>query len=128
MSNTQTARVYVVQKTMRWDAPRGELVPKFDLSPAQEYGTLEYLLSPTASPFRPEALLPELHEKLSQFTEEDYLLLVGNPVLIGLAVCLAADYAGGSVNLLQWSGKAGKYLPVVVRGIFDACPQGVDLE
>lgn len=125
MSNQKTGRVFVVQKTMRWDQTKGELVPKFDVSPAEEYGQVEYLLSPTASPFRPETLLGELHQKLKDFNEDDYLLLVGSPVLIGIAVGIAADYTDGMVNVLQWSGKAGKYTPVEIRGMFNDCaPSG----
>lgn len=106
---------------MRWDKTKGELVPKFDVSPAEEYGQVEYLLSPTASPFLPETLLGELHQKLKDFNEDDYLLLIGSPVLIGIAVGIAADYTDGMVNVLQWSGKAGKYIPVEIRGMFNDC-------
>lgn len=120
-SQQKKGRVFVVQKTMRWDGTKGELVPKFDVSPAQEYGEIVYLLSPTASPFRPDSLLGELHEKLKDFTPDDYLLLIGSPVIIGLAVAIAADYTDGEVKVLQWSGKAGKYLPIEVRGLFNDC-------
>lgn len=112
------ARVFVVQKQHRWDDQRQEFVPKFDLSPAEEYGTLEFLLSPTAAPFRPEALITDLRDKLQDIRTYDYLLLIGNPVLIGLATAVAADYLGGQVQLLQWHGKAKKYLPIQVHDVF----------
>lgn len=118
MNEAKKGRVFVVQKTMRWDAQKGELVPKFDLTPAERHGQIEYLLSPTASPFRPDALLGELHEKLSTITEDDCLLLVGNPVLIGMAVAIAVDYTDGDVRVLQWSGKSGEYLPINIRNLF----------
>lgn len=124
MSNQKKGRVFVVQKTMRWDRDKGDLVPKFDVSPASEYGTVDYLLSPTASPFRPQALLGELHDKLKTFGPDDHLLLIGNPVLIGMAVAIAADYTYGEVNVLQWSGKAGKYLPIAISGLFADCGPG----
>lgn len=113
------SRVFVVQKTMRWDESKGELVPKFDLEPAREYGELEFLLSPTAAPFNPETILGELHRKLADIQETDYLLLVGNPVLIGMVCAIAADYSQGCFNMLQWSGKERKYLPVKVRGLYN---------
>lgn len=71
-----------------------------------------------SSPFRPDALLGELHEKLRTFTEDDCLLLVGNPVLIGMAVAIAVDYTDGDVRVLQWSGKSGEYLPINIRNLF----------
>lgn len=103
--------VYVVQKQMRWDADRGELVPRFDLEPARIFGDIEYLLSPNAAPFNPGPILEELREKLHGFSDDDHLLLIGNPCLIGFAVAVAAD-CNGRVNLLQWSGKDRRYLSI----------------
>lgn len=101
--------VYVVQKQMHLDREKQEYVERFNLEPAKEYGELRYLLSPTAAPFRPDSVLEDLEEGLKDFTDEDFLLLVGNPVLIGLASALAA-IKSGTVNFLQWSGKDQKYL------------------
>ena len=101
--------VYVVQKQMRFDRESGSLVPKFDLEPAEEYGAIEYLLSPTAAPFNPGPILAELRERLARFNDEDYLLLVGNPVIIGWAMAIAADI-NGNVKALQWSGKDQRYI------------------
>ena len=112
------SRVFVVQKQHCWDPGKDQFVPKFDLSPAEQYGELVYLLSPTAAPFRPESVLRELQEKLADIKPDDYLLLIGNPVLIGLATAVAADALEGSVNLLQWSGKERRYLPIAVENVF----------
>lgn len=107
--------VYVVQKQHKWDRGEGTFVPKFDLSPAENYGRLEYLLPPTASPFRVVPLIKELHDRLREYTPDDYLLLVGNPVLIGCAAAIAAEYGDGSVRFLQWSGRDGTYIPVLAE-------------
>lgn len=103
--------VYVVQKQMHLDREKNEYVERFNLETAQEYGDLVYLLSPTAAPFRPDGVLADLRTGLSDFTDEDHLLLIGNPVLIGMAAAIAADRAG-TVNFLQWSGKDQKYLSI----------------
>lgn len=105
-------RVFVVQNQHRWDAGLQRFVPKFDLTPAEEFGDLVYLLSPTAAPFRPDSVIEELTQKLEEYRPDDYLLLVGNPVLIGISVAIAARASGGSVSMLQWSGKERRYLPV----------------
>lgn len=110
--------VYVVQNQHKYDKESGKLVEKFDLSTAKQYGELEYLLSPKAQPFNPGPVIEELHDKLQNFTQEDYLLLVGNPCLIGFAVAIAVEYASGSVNLLQWSGTKQEYIPVKAQ-VFD---------
>ncbi len=110
--NNNRPVVYVVQKQMRFDNTKGELVPRFDLKPAEEYGRFVYLLSPTASPFKAASVLADMKKHLKDFTNQDHLLLIGNPCLIGFAVAVAAFYNNGRVNMLQWSGKDGKYLPV----------------
>lgn len=106
------SRVYVVQKQFKQDTG-GNLVPKFDLSTAEKYGELVFLLGPTAGPFNSKSVISELKEKLEDYTPDDYLLLLGNPCLIGWAAIVANAKAGGKMNLLQWSGKEQRY--VVIR-------------
>lgn len=104
-------KVFVVQNQQRWDDEAQMLVPKYPtISKAEEYGEIEFLLSPSAAPFTPEPIIRELADKLSRYTEHDYLLLIGNPVLIGWACALAADYADGRLQVLQWG--SGRYIPV----------------
>jgi len=104
--------VYVVQNQHRYDREKGRLVEKFDLSPAEEYGDVRFLLGPGASPFNPAPVIEELRENLNGFNDDDHLLLIGNPCLIGFAVAIAADVNWGRVNLLQWSGKDQRYISV----------------
>ena len=105
-------RVLAIQNQMRYEREKGIYVPKFDLSPAEEYGQIKFLLSPTASPFNPAGVMPDLWEGLRDYSDDDHLLLVGNPILIGWATAIAADVNDGRVRLLQWSGKDRRYLSV----------------
>jgi hypothetical protein len=107
-----SAKVYVVQKQHRWDEDKQAFVPKFDLSSAEKYGELIYLLTPTAAPFNTMPVVKELHEKLYWFGDEDSLLLIGNPVLIGCAVTVAAKTNNGRVKMLQWSGTERRYIQI----------------
>ncbi len=112
------SKVYVVQNQHRWDGAHQRFVPKFDSTSAERFGELVYLLSPTAAPFRSEPIIAELQEKLRDYRPGDHLLLVGNPVLIGFAVAIAADANDGHVDLLQWSGKDQRYIEVKGRDLF----------
>lgn len=103
-------RVFVVQRTMRRDRQTGALVPVHDVGEAGAYGDLVDLLGPSAKPFTPEPVVAELWSKLCDYGEDDWLLCIGNPVLIGWAVALAAQAGGGQVNMLQWSN--GGYEPI----------------
>ena len=62
-----------------------------------------------------QAEIDELNEKLAGYKPTDYLLLVGNPCLIGWAVAIATHKTGGSVRLLQWSGKDKKYIGILAN-------------
>ena len=104
--------VYVVQKKMRWDNQRQELVVQYDLSSAEKYGPLEFLLGANAGPFNTESVVAQLLEGLRAYTDLDYLLLIGNPCLIGFATAIAAQRTGGKVQMLQWSGTQRSYIPV----------------
>lgn len=116
--NTQPV-VWVVQDQHRYDESRGGYVPKFDMRPAESFGRIEYLLPPSAVPFRSIEVINELKRQLGNgWNDGDYLLLTGNPVLIGLAFAIAADIAGGSINVLQWSGKTRSYTVIRLNAIF----------
>lgn len=112
------SRVFVVQNQHRWNIHTQQFEPKFDLSSAEEFGELIPLLNPTASPFRPDAPIRDMKEKLAGYSDDDYLLLIGNPMLIGFAVAIAADQNQGSVRLLQWSGKDQRYIAVATNELF----------
>lgn len=112
--------VWVVQNTKWIDPKDGQLKPKFDFTKAARFGELKELLSPTASPFNLPPVLRDLNNALETYSDEDYLLLVGSPVLLGLSVAVAAYYNDGHVNMLQWSGAKRDYLPVSVKDIVAA--------
>ena len=108
--------VFVIQKQMKLDDATGDLVPRFSsLERAKRWGDLKYLLSPTAHPFNPESIISDLKEKLETFTEDDHLLLIGNPALIGMATAIAAKQTSGTVRFLQWPGRQKDYMEISVR-------------
>lgn len=108
--------VYAVQQQMRFDQTRKELVPRFtSINKAERWGEIVYVLSPSAHPFNPELVLGDMHELLSGFSDDDHLLLIGNPGLIGMATTIAAHYNEGRVKLLQWSGRHNEYTEIVAK-------------
>ena len=120
--------VFVVQNALHRRHDTGELVPKFDYTPAEEFGEIVYLLSDQARPFVLAPIIDELHEKLSSFGPDDYLLLTGNPTLLGLAFAIAADYNNGNIKVLQWHGRSGTYVAIEARGVFADLPADGDEE
>lgn len=108
--------VYAVQMQMKFDQEKGELVPRFEsIEKAEKWGDIVYLLSSGQHPFKADLALGDLHEKLKYYSDGDYLLLIGNPVLIGMATGVAAHYNGGKVSFLQWSGKFKEYSEITAK-------------
>ncbi len=93
--------VYVVQMQER----RGE--PVYDLSEAEQFGKLVYLLPPNAH--YAGKWVDRIHQKLQLATADDYLLLIGSPSLIGWAAAIMADYTDGQLNLLVWNRRSQSY-------------------
>lgn len=106
------SKVYVVQDQRIWKGK--DFVSKFDFSTAEDYGELVMLLESSDNQNDPQAVIDKLDHALALYTEEDHLLLVGNPCLIGWTVAVAAYYSPTKVvRMLQWSGRDRKYLPVI---------------
>lgn len=106
------ARVFVVQEQHRFDKEAGTLVPRYpDLEThAKKFGEIRYLLSPSAAPWKTDSILHDLEKELADYGDSDSLLLIGNPILIGMTVAVAARINNGFVRMLQWSGKEKKYI------------------
>lgn len=116
MERVDLMTVFVVQKQMRFDQERKELVPRFpSIDKALKWGEIEFVLSPSAHPFNPDTVLGDIHEKLSGYGDDDHLLLIGNPALIGMVTAVAAYYNNGTVKFLQWSGRHGEYTEIVAK-------------
>lgn len=112
------SKVYVVQNQYYKDKKLDKLVPKFDLTPAEEFGSIIYLLDSMVSMTNPQNIVDELMDRLSGYTSQDYLLLTGNPCFIGWSVAVASHYAKGDLNLLQWSPRHGTYRAIRSRLAF----------
>lgn len=104
--------VYVVQNHLRYDSEQGELKPRYDISSAEGFGKLRFILNPRATLQRPAEVIAKMSLVLNGFTDSDYLLLIGHPVFIGWATAIAARCNHGRVRLLVWSGKEKRYTSV----------------
>lgn len=103
------AVVWAVQQPT--GGPHGE--PSMDLSPALEWGRLRFMLRDSQNPFRDLDLTLEML-RMADIRPGDYLLLVGNPVLIGLASVVAAESLS-VLQMLQWDRARRQYRVATVR-------------
>ena len=90
--------------------------PRVDIVSATKYGDLE----PLASPFdqvhlNPGRIVSQLRRKLQKFNDDDWLLAMGDPAIIGIAFALAASVNHGRINLLKWDKMERSYYPVKIN-------------
>ena len=56
----------------------------------------------------------ELRRLLKNYTSKDFLLLSGDPAIIGLACTIASDINNGRFNLLKWDRQEKVYYPLEI--------------
>jgi hypothetical protein len=107
MSNT----VYVIQ-----DVPgTREGRPKINIIGASQFGVLKVLLPENAQIILSAGpLVFKLRKLLQNYTPEDYLLLTGDPAIIGVACSIVSDITNGKYKLLKWDKQERRYYPIEI--------------
>ena len=104
--------VYVIQEI----AGTKDGKPKINILGAAEYGTFKFLLPELSQMiFSPGPLIFKLRKGLKDYTTEDYLLLTGDPAIIGVACSIVSDITGGKYKLLKWDKQERKYYPIQIN-------------
>ena len=104
--------VYVIQEIPGTKEGR----PKINILGASEYGTFKFLLPELSQIiFSPGPLIFKLRKSLKDFTTEDYLLLTGDPAIIGVACSIVSDMTNGKYNLLKWDKQERQYYPIEIN-------------
>ena len=104
--------VYVLQELPGTSVGR----PKFNIIGAQKYGKLKVLLKEnTQIVLSPGPIIFELRRLLRDYTSKDYLLLSGDPSVIGIACSVVSDINNGRFNLLKWDRQEQMYYPLEIN-------------
>tara|TARA_R100000808_G_C2134837_1_gene143343 strand:+ start:76 stop:423 length:348 start_codon:yes stop_codon:yes gene_type:complete len=90
--------------------------PRVNIVAASKWGDLE----PLASPFdqvhiNPSRVVAQLRRKLKGYSDDDWLLAMGDPAIIGIAFALASSVNHGRINMLKWDKIEKIYYPVKVN-------------
>jgi len=104
--------VYVIQEIPGTQAGN----PKINIMGASKYGEFKFLLPEFSQIiFSPGPLIFKLRKSLKDFTTEDYLLLTGDPAIIGVACSIVSDMTNGKYNLLKWDKQERQYYPITIN-------------
>ena len=103
--------VYVIQEIPGTQSG----TPKINIMGASKYGEFKFLLPEFSQIiFSPGPLIFKLRKSLKDFTTEDYLLLTGDPAIIGVACSIVSDMTNGKYNLLKWDKQERQYYPIAI--------------
>jgi hypothetical protein len=109
-SNSQSI-VYVIQ-----DIPGTRIgAPKINIVGATQFGQLKVLLPENSQIIlSPAYVITTLKQKLKDYKSKDYLLLTGDPAIIGVACSIVSDLTNGKYKLLKWDKQERRYYPVEI--------------
>ena len=89
--------------------------PKINIMGAAEYGKFKFLLPELSQIiFSPGPLIFKLRKELANYRKQDYLLLTGDPAIIGVACSIVSDITNGKYNLLKWDKQERKYYTIAI--------------
>jgi hypothetical protein len=89
--------------------------PKINIMGAASYGKFKFLLPELSQIiFSPGPLIYKLRKELANYKKTDYLLLTGDPAIIGVACSIVSDITNGKYNLLKWDKQERKYYPIAI--------------
>ena len=109
---TRQPTVYVIQEIPGTRAGN----PKINILGAAEYGVFKFLLPEFSQIiFSPGPLIYKLRQSLKNYRPNDYLLLTGDPAIIGVACSIVSDITNGKYNLLKWDKQERKYYSITIN-------------
>ena len=108
----KTPVVYVVQE----NPGTRDGKPKINILGATKYGAFKFLLPELSQIiFSPGPLVFKLRQALKNFSSRDYLLLTGDPAIIGVACSIVSDLTNGKYKLLKWDRQERRYYPIEIN-------------
>ena len=109
---TRKPTVYVIQEIPGTKAGN----PKINILGAAEYGVFKFLLPEFSQIiFSPGPLIYKLRQSLKNYRPNDFLLLTGDPAIIGVACSIVSDITNGKYNLLKWDKQERQYYPISIN-------------
>ncbi len=107
-NNPDEKFVYVAQQPPR----------HINILSASDFGYLVFCL-PNTGPesqaiYSTQPFVRKMKKNLQDFRKQDYLLAVGDPVIIGISTAAVSEVTSGQFNMLKWDKREYRYYPLEV--------------
>ncbi len=106
-------RVFVTQIPSRKDPETNLWIPTVNIGPAQEHGEVVVMLPAGSQYFAAAETTRLIKQRLHDldYQQGDFLLPMGNPIIMAVASAVAARRSNGSLKMLVWDRQTSRYLP-----------------
>ena len=112
MLESTKSKVYVIQEITGTKTGN----PKINIMGASNYGEFKFFLPEFSQMiFSPGPLIYKLRQGLKDYKPRDYLLLTGDPAIIGVACSIVSNITNGKFKLLKWDKQERKYYPIEIN-------------
>ena len=87
-----------------------------DISDCERFGT-PYIMfeNPRQVQVNSSRFVFSVEKKLKDFTSSDYLLLMGDPVLIGIVCAVAGKITNNNFKVLKWDRESAIYIAIRIE-------------
>lgn len=108
--------VYAVQEPCSYDKATQRWLPRINIYNASEFGEVVTLIPPDQvnAAMVTKPTLHKLRRALRDFSDDDYILPVGDVTLVGMAIAVALRENRSRANILRWNRNERKYDVVAV--------------
>ena len=105
-------KVYLIQEI----PGTSKLEPKYNVLGAQKYGEIITMLPEFSQLIlSPGPLIIKLRTLLKNYTSQDFLLLSGDPAIIGVVCSIVCEMTNGRYKLLKWDRQEKTYYPIEIN-------------
>jgi hypothetical protein len=109
------SKVYVINEPLKKDAATGAMAKWLPMESAAAFGEVVEVLPPGSPPAALDGYVAILRERLKDFREDDYLVLVGDQSLLVAAAAIVGWSDAGKLRVLKWSRNANAYEPLLLN-------------
>ena len=89
---------------------------KHNIAPALDYGEIQIVLPPSQSQviFSSGPTVARIKRMMEDFSDDDYLLFIGDPTAIAILATVAASKNHGRYKCLKWDKQERRYIPIQI--------------
>ena len=107
------SRVFIPQVPSRFDSRLNTWLPTVNVDHAKKFGDINIMLPPEASRLETPSIVAALKRMMADFGPDDYVVALGDPMIIAIASVLA-ERAAGALRLLRWDRNTREYIAIEV--------------